>query len=217
MGDMFGDGFDNEQPVHEVCVDDFYLGKYLVTQKEWHTIMQHNPAFFKQGDRHPVEMVSWHDVQTFIEILNQQSDATYRLPSEAEWEYAARSGGKQEKWAGTTDENAAPEFGWFDKNSDLTGDPTDITTQEVGLKKPNGLGLYDMSGNVNEWVLDVYGEEAYQHHEHQNPLYTGPGSDRVLRGGSWYGYLSLMRCSDRSMHGPTYRDRYVGFRLLRTC
>lgn len=215
MGDTFGDGFDNERPVHEVTVDDFFLGQFPVTQGEWRTIMGENPAHFKLSDRHPVEMVSWHDIQSFITRLNERSDATFRLPTEAEWEFAARSRGRREKWAGTSDPQRVTDYGWYDRNSDLAGDPAKITSQPVGLKQPNGLGLYDMSGNVYELVQDVYGEEAYRHHAPRNPLHPGPGSDRVLRGGSWYGYYTLLRCTDRSIYGAHHRDRYVGFRLLR--
>lgn len=215
MGDTFGDGFENEQPVHTVEVDDFYLGKYLVTQSEWQTIMGNNPSHFKLSDTHPVETINWHDIHEFINQLNKQSDSTFRLPTEAEWEYAARSGGKKEKWAGTNDPQQATDYGWFDRNSDLTGNPSEITTQPVGLKKPNGLGFFDMSGNVYEMVQDVYAENAYELHETHNPNHKGPGTDRVLRGGSWYGYYTLMRCSDRSIYGINHRERYVGFRLLR--
>lgn len=214
MGDTFGDGFENEQPVHPVDLDDFFLGKYPVTQEEWYALTGDNPALFK-GERRPVECVSWNDVQHFIAQLNARSAKKFRLPTEAEWEYAARSGGQKEKWAGTSDPDAAPDFGWFDKNSDITGQFADIATQPVGLKKPNGLGFHDMSGNVCEWTQDAYFDDAYLRHDRNNPLCIGsPDADRVLRGGSWYGYLSLMRCTDRCGHGSTYRDRYVGFRLV---
>jgi formylglycine-generating enzyme len=216
MGDLFGDGFENEQPVHTVEVDDFYLGKYLISQAQWLQVTQNNPSFFRnKGETCPVEMVSWHDVQEFIVQLNKKSDRTYRLPTEAEWEYAARSGGKREKWAGTSLQESAPDFGWFDRNSDITGNAADISTSPVGQKKPNGLGFYDMSGNVWEWTQDAYVHDAYLRHSTRNPVTEGStDDDRTLRGGSWYAYLSLMRCSDRSGHGPAYRDRYVGFRLV---
>ena len=117
MGDTFGDGDADEKPVHEVCVDDFYLGKYEVTQGQWEKVMGNNPSCFKGRDN-PVEMVSWNDVQQFIDRLNSQSDRKYRLPTEAEWEYAARSGGKREKYSGTSQEGELDQYAWYDKNSE---------------------------------------------------------------------------------------------------
>jgi len=196
MGDTFGDGYANEKPVHEVCVNDFYIGKYEVTQGQWQRIMGNNPSYYKNcGDNCPVEQVSWNDIQQFIQRLNNQSGKQYRLPTEAEWEYAARSGGKSEKYAGGNDVDAVA---WYDGNSGRE-------THPVGQKQPNGLGLYDMSGNVWEWCSDWYGEKYYGQSFRDNPDGPSSGSYRVLRGGSWNGEPRGGRVA--------YRVRYNGFRL----
>ncbi|MGN7612197.1 formylglycine-generating enzyme family protein [Magnetococcales bacterium HHB-1] len=207
MGDHFEEGFANEYPLHKVELSAFYLGQYPVTQSVWMQIMGDNPSYFK-GENLPVEQVSWLDVQTFIERLNNQSEQTYRLPTEAEWEYAARSGGKKQRWSGTSDPEKINQFAWFDKNADAK-------THPVGEKKSNDQGFFDMSGNVCEWTQDVYAEDAYNHHAHKNPCYKVDDEDRVIRGGGWYQYPLLQRCSDRAGHGKSYRDRYIGFRLAR--
>lgn len=152
MGDTFGDGAPEEKPVHDVCVSDFYMGKHEVTQGQWKRIMGNNPSSFSGcGDNCPVEHVSWNDAQNFIRRLNSQSGKGYRLPTEAEWEYAARSGGKSEKFAGGADVNTVA---WYDGNSSSKAHP-------AGQKLPNGLGLHDMSGNVWEWCNDWYDGTYY--------------------------------------------------------
>ncbi len=150
MGDTFGDGADDEKPTYEACLKDFYLGKYEITQGQWKRVMGANPSNFKESDDHPVETVSWNEAQEFIRRLNQMSGKNFRLPTEGEWEYAARSGGKREKWAGTSNETELQDYAWFGSNSGSR-------THPVGQKRPNGLGLYDMSGNVSDWVGDWYG------------------------------------------------------------
>lgn len=209
MGDIFGDGEDWEKPVHEVCLDDFYLGKFAVTQGQWNTIMGKNPSYFKNGKKNPVENVSWDEVQAFIRKLNQKSGKNYRLPTEAEREYAARSGGKKEKWAGTNHEPALIDYAWFEGNSANK-------THPVGQKRPNGLGLYDMSGNVWEWVGDVYRSDAYTVHSRTNPIYLGPGPCRVTRGGSWFNKPRGARTTDRGSRQPDNRSYGLGFRLARS-
>jgi formylglycine-generating enzyme required for sulfatase activity/uncharacterized caspase-like protein len=211
MGDTFGDGYDNEKPVHEVCVDDFYIGKYEVTQAQWKAIMGNNPSYFKDcGDNCPVEQVSWNEIQEFINKLNQGAGTNkYRLPTEAEWEYAARSGGKKEKYAGTSNESELGEYAWYDKNSGSK-------THPVGQKKPNGLGIYDMSGNVWEWVQDWYDENYYRSSPKDNPKGAYSGQYRVLRGGSWLIGPGLIRAANRDRLEPTGRalyGDYVGFRV----
>jgi len=164
MGDIFGDGEPFEKPVHEVCVSDFAIGKYEVTQGQWRKVMGNNPSqFFTCGDECPVEGVTRYDVQRFIETLNKLTGGHYRLPTEAEWEYAARSGGKNEKWAGTSSESSLGDYAWYKDNAENK-------THVVGQKKPNGLGIYDMSGNVAELVGDMAGK--YPSSRQQDP--TGP-------------------------------------------
>ncbi|QWR76552.1 formylglycine-generating enzyme family protein [Candidatus Magnetomonas plexicatena] len=206
MGDTFDDKYEDETPVHEVYVDDFYIGKYEVTQGQWTKIMGSNPAHFKCGDNYPVETVSWNDAMEFINQLNAKTGMKYRLPSEAKWEYAARSGGKKEKWAGTSDGARLDDYAWHSGNSDGK-------THPVGEKLPNGLGLFDMSGNVWEWVDDVYDEDAYSKHSHDNPIYTGDGENRVIRGGCWSRHPVYIRCYNRRFNSAGYRSYNIGFRL----
>ncbi len=146
-----------------------------MTQGQWKAIMGNNPSAFQNGDNYPVEQVNWDDAQEFIRELNQITGKKYRLPTEAEWEYAARSGGKKEKWAGTSNESELMKYAWYRRNARGK-------THPVGRKRPNGLGLYDMSGNVYEWVQDTFSESAYRQHSRMNPVVEG-GVYCVLRGG----------------------------------
>jgi formylglycine-generating enzyme required for sulfatase activity len=209
MGDTFGDGGDDEKPIHEVCMGDFYIGKYEVTQGQWEDIMGNNPSDFKKGLNFPVEQVSWDDVQRFIINLNRKTGKNYRLPTEAEWEYAARSGGKREKFAGTNSEFELRRYAWYDSNSGRRSHP-------VGRKNPNELGLYDMTGNVWERVQDIYNKDAYRKHQSNNPMYTESGPCRVERGGSWNSVKESVRASGRRYNAPNGRHGCVGFRLART-
>jgi formylglycine-generating enzyme required for sulfatase activity len=202
MGDTFGDGEIQENPVHEVCVDDFYMGKHEVTQGEWQKVMGSNPAHFKKGDRYPVEQVSWTDVQDYLRKLNGRSGKNYRLPTEAEWEYAARSGGKQEKYAGGDSPDGVA---WYNGNSGGS-------THPVGQKRSNGLGLYDMSGNVMELCSDWYG--YYGSSPRDNPQGPSSGSYRVARGGNWGFPTVVLRSAHRYGRGPGDRSRGLGFRLV---
>lgn len=221
MGDTFGDGRSGEKPLHEVCVDDFYLGKYEVTQGEWQKIIGKNPSCFKNGDNYPVEQVSWKDAQKFIMKLNKKSKKKYRLPTEAEWEYAARSRGKKVRFAGTNDKDQLYKYANFcdlnckydwkeKKQDDGYGE-----TAPVGSYKPNDLGFYDMSGNVWEWVEDIYSIEAYKEPQRNNPIYTESGSGRVLRGGSWSALPRRLRASHRYRYTPDGSYYDLGFRLAR--
>jgi sulfatase modifying factor 1 len=207
MGDTFGVGNRNENPVHEVCVGDFYLGKHEVTQGQWRSVMGNNPSSFKDyGDDSPVEQVSWNDAQEFISRLNRRTGKGFRLPTEAEWEYAARSGGKKEKYAGASQEDKLGQYAWYKNNSGSR-------THPVGQKDPNGLGLYDMSGNVWEWCSDWYDENYYGKSPRDNPRGPDNGTQRVLRGGSWYYNSGYLRTAYRSRFGPPYRVNQFGFRL----
>lgn len=210
MGDLFGDGYLAERPVHEVCLDDFYIGESEVTQKEWVAVMGANPSASNIGDDYPVDSVEWEDAQEFLKRLNEKTGKKYRLPTEAEWEYAARSRGKKEKFAGTNDESELGEYAWYDENSDGM-------THPVKQKKPNALGLYDMSGNVWEWVYDYYDGDYYSASPKDNP--TGPSritSYHILRGGSWYSEARNVRTADRFWSDVDVEgvDSLFGFRLV---
>lgn len=206
MGDTFGDGGPNEKPVHEVCVGDFQIAKYEVTQDQWQQVMGSNPSKFKGRGRLPVEQVSWDDAQQFIAKLNQTTGKRYRLPTEAEWEYAARSGGKDEKYAGCTSKAELGDYAWYDGNSNEQ-------SHEVGLKRPNGLGLHDMSGNVHEWCSDWYGGGYYEESPKKNPPGPKTGSQRVFRGGSWAGLAASTTIAGRGRNNPDIRADMLGLRL----
>lgn len=201
MGNTFDTGNDDEKPAHEACVSDFAIGKYEVTQSQWRKVMGNNPSHFSScGDNCPVENISWNDVQIYIKKLNQQTSGRFRLPTEAEWEYAARSGGRNEKYSGGKDRDSVA---WNTSNSSSK-------THSVGQKNPNGLGIYDMSGNVWELVSDWYG--AYSSAAQTNP--TGPtnGSHKVLRGGSGFAN-SGTNTSQRSQSIAEGHGGALGFRL----
>ena len=197
-------GGDREKPVHQVTLGGFQLGKYEITQGQWQAVMGNNPSDFSScGDTCPVENVSWDDIHTFLKKLNQQSGGSYRLPTEAEWEYACRSGGKNETYCGG---NELDRLAWYSKNSNGK-------THPVGQKQANGLGLYDMSGNVWEWVQDWKG--AYSNGQVIDP--TGPASGyfHVFRGGSWDGSASFNRSAIRRKDSPRFDGYRLGFRLAR--
>ena len=196
-------GFGKEE--HVVTLDSFYIGKYPITQKEWISIMGNNPSHFK-GDNLPVEQVSWNDVQNFITKLNLKTGENYRLPTEAEWEYAARGGIKSKgyKYAGSNNIN---EVAWYKSNSSNQ-------TQPVGTKAPNELGIYDMSGNVWEWCQDWYDENYYSISPNNNPKGSYKGTIRVLRGGSWYVAGSNCCSAIRGRNVPIGRSSFYGFRLV---
>lgn len=197
----------DEEPLHTACVDGFWIGIFEVTQAEWKKVMGYNPSFFNKGSTYPVENISWNDVQIFIKKLNQMNGGktAYRLPTEAEWAYACRSGGKDEMFSGG---NQAYLVAWYKRNSKRT-------THTVGKKLPNGLGLYDMSGNVYEWCADVYFEDAYKRHQKQNPVITSGGSQRVCRGGSWFHPEKESRCANRNPFDADTPYYHVGFRLVK--
>lgn len=192
------------KPVHQVTLTDYYIGKYEVTQAQWKAVMGGNPSWFKDCDNCPVDRVSWDSVQVYLRKLNKLTNKTYRLPTEAEWEYAAR-GGKESRgyvYSGSTN---AESVGWIDSNSDNK-------THEVGSKQPNELGLYDMSGNVWEWCNDWY--DDYSSNGSSNP--TGPsiGTARILRGGGWAHSALLSQVANRSVNTPEHWNYLYGFRVV---
>jgi len=186
----------------QVCLDAFSIGKYEVTQGQWKKVMGNNPShFISCGDNCPVEQVSWHDAKTFITKLNKKTGKRYRLPTEAEWEYACRSGGKQEEYCGGNDIN---NLAWYKANSGNK-------THQVGQKRANGLGIYDMSGNVWEWVGD-WNDDSRPRNPRDSSGFLSD-SDRVLLGGSWSNNVVDMRASDRGLSDPGNRFNNIGFRL----
>lgn len=207
MGDVFDDGDRNERPVHEVCVDDFYIGRYEVTQGQWKAVRGKNPSGNKKSDQHPVEDVSWNDAQDFIKELNAKSGRSFRLPYEAEWEYAARDGGQRVKWAGTNNESDLANYAWYDGNAGRE-------THPVGQKRPNALGLYDMTGNVWEWVHDWFDRSYYGESPRSNPGGPGRGSDRVYRGGGYKDKPKDARVMKRESKSNRRNDDTLGFRLV---
>jgi formylglycine-generating enzyme required for sulfatase activity len=202
------DGDDDERPVHTVQIGrPFYLGKYAVTQAQWEAVMGNNPSHFTGQPNRPVEQVSWDDVQAFIGKLNNKEGGTkYRLPTEAEWEYAARAGSTTAYSFGD-DPGQLGEYAWYTDNSGGQ-------THPVGQRQPNAWGLYDMHGNVWEWVQDWYG--TYAAEPVTDPQGPSSGSNRVVRGGSWYNDARFCRSACRSYAPPGHRRGVVlGFRLLR--
>jgi formylglycine-generating enzyme required for sulfatase activity len=199
---------DDEKPIHSVTVPTFYISKCEVTQKQWQEIMGENPSKFKGCDDCPVEKVSWDDIQEFIKKLNQKTGQKYRLPSEAEWEFAARGGNQSEnyKYAGS---NNLDEVAWYRENSD-------DKTHPVGTKAANELGIYDMSGNVWEWCEDVWHDD-YKNAPNDGSAWIDKAADkslyRVPRGGSYFNLSDYCRSMSRSNDPPTSRYNGVGFRL----
>jgi formylglycine-generating enzyme required for sulfatase activity len=223
MGDTRGEGQLDELPTHQVTLSSFYIGKYEVTQAEYQAVMGSNPADGSGvGNNDPVYYVSWYDAVEYCNARSIQEGLTpcynatswecdfsangYRLPTEAEWEYAARGGTNDPDYlySGSNDINSVA---WHYYNSD-------VTTQAVGTKAPNGLGIYDMSGNVREWCNDRYG--SYSSSAQTDPVGPASGSYRLSRGGSCYGIASYCRVAFRSYYGTTGIHDFIGFRLARS-
>ncbi|MDR1396537.1 MAG: formylglycine-generating enzyme family protein [Desulfarculales bacterium] len=198
---------DNETPQHRVKFSKpFYLGKYEVTQGQWEAVMGSNPSKFK-GRNNPVEQVSWDDVQVFIKLLNQkEGHSRYRLPTEAEWEYAARAGSTSTYSFGD-DAGQLGQYAWYGESYDSG------STHPVGQKQPNAWGLYDMYGNVWEWVQDWYDEGYYSLSPSSDPRGPASGSFRVFRGGSWDYFARYCRSPLRGNNSPDFRYAGRGFRL----
>jgi len=227
MGDEYGDLPGICQPVHRVTLSDFYIGKFQITQRQFQMVMGKNPSFFR-GENNPVEEITWYDAVEFCNKLSEMDRLTkcykdiggvitcdftakgYRLPTEAEWEYAAR-GGKYTKGLGFSGSNNSTDVAWYDEHSN--------STQPVGTKRPNELGIYDMSGNVWEWCWDGFG--GYKIESVISPTGGQYAISRVLRGGSWYDIDNFVRCAYRYSEDPTakksrYSNGTIGFRISKS-
>jgi formylglycine-generating enzyme required for sulfatase activity len=197
----------NEQPQHSVSIRPFALGKVEVTQEQWYAVMGTMPSRFK-GRTLPVEQVSWVDAQTFVQKLSAKTGKIYRLPTEAEWEYAARAGSQTNYFFGG-DQTQLGRYAWFTSNSRNS-------TQPVGEKLPNAFGLYDMLGNVWEWTEDCWNENYNSAPTDGSAWTRGDCSQRVVRGGSWFNNPQVLRAADRTIFTTTFRMDHIGFRVART-
>ena len=197
------DVWSDEKPTHNVTLSSYYICKYEVTQALWRAVMGSNPSNFK-GDNLPVECVTWNACQTFINRLNSYTGRNFRLPTEAEWEFAARGGNysRRYKYSGS---NYIGDVAWYTDNSGSR-------THPVGTKQANELGLYDMSGNVWEWCSDWY--DSYSSYSQSNPTGSNSGSDRVHRGGGWDCHAELCRSSRRNYYSPRGPRFDLGLRLV---
>ena len=206
MGNQDADAEKNEKPAHNVLVNTFKIGKYEVTQAQWVAVMGTNPSFFSNCDDCPVELVDWNLVQEFIRKLNDKTGASFRLPTEAEWEYAARGGNKSKstKYSGGNDIN---QVAWYSDGI------AENRSHPVGKKKPNELGLYDMSGNVWEWCSDRYAADYYAKSPAKNPQGPDAGEKRVVRGGSW-NCIDLYCGVSYRWFAPSDRNGSNGLRLV---
>ena len=210
----------DRRPAHSVTLHDFSIGKYEITQKQWYSVMGSNPSPYNYCDNCPVTNVSWNDIQAFLEKINAMSGKHYRLPTEAEWEFAAR-GGRWEKVktktyndGGSDEEYMMKHSGrevlqyvaWFERNSNDHEHP-------VGKKRANMLNIYDMSGNVEEWCNDWYGKSYFSAKDVTNP--TGPdgGSSKVVRGGSWKSLKDEISVTRRAAYTPDTKATTLGFRI----
>jgi len=252
MGDVFGDGEKDQKPVHKVCIADFYLSKHDVTVGDFRKFVKdtgyatdaersqgcavwngsrwqydgnknwRNPGF-AQDDQHPVVCVSWNDAKAFAEWISRKTKVRYCLPTEAEWEYAARSRGRNYRYSWG---NGKPSGNIGDESlkRSVSGleiwagyDDGFVYTSPVGSFKPNELGLYDMTGNVWQWTADWYGETYYKESPKDNPTGTSQGPLRVLRGGSWSNKPGAVRVMFRNKRFQADRSAYFGFRLKAKC
>ena len=229
MGDHFNEGYSRELPVHSVNISDFYIGKYEVTQAEWISIMVNNPSHYL-ADNNPVENITWYDALEYCNALSITENLTpcysgtgtniscnftangYRLPTEAEWEYAARGGvnfNENLRYSGCHEESILIDYAWFDTNN------TPMGSKEVGMKLPNQLNIFDMSGNVFEWCWDWSSENYYSVSPSSDPYGPSQGNMRVKRSGSFCCFSSAMRVANRDGFQPEQSDGDIGFRVVR--
>lgn len=202
--DNDNEAYDDENPRHKVTLDGFWMAETQVTQALWEAVMGNNPSRFKGANR-PVECVSWDNCQEFIRKLNELTGKNFRLPTEAEWEYAARGGKHSQgyKYAGSNDLDSVA---WYNDNSNNQ-------THNVKQKQPNELGLYDMTGNMWEWCNDWYDFSYYGNSPEHNPQGPDSGYFRVLRGGCWFNSARCCRLSIRNFNYPGFSFDFYGLRL----
>jgi formylglycine-generating enzyme required for sulfatase activity len=198
---------DHETPRHIVKISQaFYLGRYAVTQAQWSAMMANNPSEFKD-DLRPVERVSWNDVQVFVQRLNIKEETDkYRLPTEAEWEYASRAD-SQSSYTFGGDTGMLSQYAWYTNNSGGQ-------THPVGQLKPNAWGLHDMHGNIHEWCQDWFDRKYYAQSPSNDPSGPSSGLAKALRGGDWGSEDWYCRCASRSLSSPDRRSNRLGFRLV---
>jgi len=205
MGSNSSNADDDESTIHRVTISrPFYIGVYEVTQEQYESVMGINPSHFR-GSNRPVESVSWNDAVEFCRRLSQMEGVTYRLPTEAEWEYACRANTTTDYYWGS---DSAERYTWYGQNSGYQ-------THDVGQKRPNAWGLHDIAGNVWEWCSDWYDEDYYSRSPSRDPQGPSSGERRVLRGGSWSDYPRYLRVSYRNWFSPVNRLNYNGFRCIR--
>ena len=209
--EQVADANNNEYPAHPVTLSSFYIGKTEVTQALWEAVMGSNPSYNK-GAELPVEQVSWDDCQTFISKLNQLTGQTFSLPTEAQWEFAARGGNLSQgyKFSGS---DTLTQVGWYSDNVEGDNDPYFGRPHPVGTKQANELGIYDMSGNVSEWCSDIFSDTYYSKSEYWNPTGPSEGDARVVRDGSYWNFAEYCRVSRRSGGTPSNSTSILGLRL----
>ncbi|MBF0589802.1 MAG: formylglycine-generating enzyme family protein [Magnetococcales bacterium] len=198
---------DDETPLHQVCVTGYWIGVHEVTQGQWRRIMRNNPARFKKGDAYPVERVAWEDTETFLGKLNLRypGQFAFRLPTEAEWEFACRDRGERVRYAGGSD---------LDRGSWHRGNSGD-TTQRTQSRRPTRMGLFDMSGNVWEWTHDAYQMQSYRRLGRDNPTLNISSPYRVIRGGGFGSQGNTLRCANRGFELFSTKRSDLGLRLVR--
>jgi formylglycine-generating enzyme required for sulfatase activity len=202
------DGESDEKPIHRVTVNDFYIGKYEVTQKQWRDVMGSNPSVNNECDACPVENITWYGIQKFIQILNAKTRNQFRLPTEAEWEFSAKGGNQSRNYL-YSGSNMLDDVGWWRGNAKAK-------THPVGQKMPNELGIYDMTGNVMEFCSDIYNEEYYSVSPTENPIGVSTGEFRAVRGGAWSHGEDKCRSYSRRGYPATVHYNSLGFRLCMT-
>ena len=209
--EQVADANNNEYPAHPVTLSSFYIGKTEVTQALWEAVMGSNPSYNK-GAELPVEQVSWDDCQTFISKLNQLTGQTFSLPTEAQWEFAARGGNLSQgyKFSGS---DTLTQVGWYSDNVEGDNDPYFGRPHPVGTKQANELGIYDMSGNVSEWCSDIFSDTYYSKSVYWNPTGPSEGDARVVRDGSYWNFENYCRVSRRSGGTPSNSTSILGLRL----